>query len=265
MKINASSRLLAANLPPEFLSIPKNSYFRREISRSLLSYGVDLNTAKFEKISNEDALRVLKGGKGFGVLFCFDFNTYRDNRVNCTVIGVIKTSTRYSTVTIRSTYREDYRPITIIKECDVVYFVKGSQAEYDRLLKQSAERYMQNRFEALNPAEENKKRYQSQLAERRLQKATANAKELIELIKNAAANLIRDCDFSKSYGQNPIGRCLKPLESYLEKEVFNDYRVSLYYAADVAKGEVSTKEDAETINFLATLDLNKVRNDLSRF
>lgn len=265
MKINASNRLLAANLPPEFLAIPKTSYFRRDISRYLLRYGVDLNTAKFEAISNEDALRTLKGGKGFGVLFCFDIDTYRNNKVNCTVIGVIKTSTRYSTVAILSTYRKDYSPKTIIEECDKIYFVKGSQSEYDRLSKQFADRDMQHRFEALNPAEENKKRYQFQLAERYYQKAIANAKELIELVKNAASDLIQDYDFAKSYNRNSLSQCLKPLEDYLEKEIFSDYRVSFYDAAIIANGGVSPEKASYEINFLAALDMNKIRNDLSRF
>lgn len=103
------------------------------------------------------------------------------------------------------------------------------------------------------------------LAERYHQKAIANAKELIELVKNAASDLIQDYDFAKSYNRNSLGQCLKPLENYLEKEIFSDYRVSFYDTAIIANGGVSPEKASYEINFLAALDMNKIRNDLSRF
>ena len=266
MKINASSRLLAANLPPELLAIPKNSSFRRDLASSLIRVGIDLNTAKFERLSNEDALRALRGSKGFGVLFCFDIDKFRPNKIDCAVIGTVETSPRrYSTRSIISThYRDQYSPITVAKECDVVYFVKGNKAEYDRLTKQLNERRENFFFERKDPARENQERYQQQLAERHLQKAAVNAAEFIRLVKNAAVNAIQNYDFTEASGLTLSGEGLRSLNSYILR-LYNTHGITLYKIAKVAKGEVSTKNDAELINFLATLDLNKVRSDLSRF
>lgn len=266
MKINATTRLLAANLPPELLAISNNTYFRKDLARYLIRFGIDLNTAKFEKLSNEDALRALKSSKGLGVLFCFDTNNYR-NKVDCTVIGMVKTSiSRYSMLNVISTYyKNSNSPSTIIKQCNTVYFVKGNEANLSRLSEQRDSRREQYQFETIDPAKENQKRYQKQLAERHQQKAIANAKELIKLVKNAASSLIQDYDFTKSYNLKSLNQCFKPLEDYLEKEIFSDYRVSFYDAAITANGDVSPEKDSYEINFLAALDMNKIRNDLSRF
>ena len=91
-----------------------------------------------------------------------------------------------------------------------------------------------------------------------------NAAEFIRLVKNAAVNAIQKYDFTEASGLTLSGKGLRSLNTYILR-LYNTHGITLYKIAKVAKREVSIKNDAEIINFLATLDLNKVRNDLSRF
>ena len=265
MKINATTRLLAANLPPELLDIDNKSYFRKELARQIRRFGIDLNTAKFEKISNEEALRALKGNKGFGVLFCF--NTKCRNEPECSVIGLIKTSeSRYSTSRIISTrrYARLGSPTSIIKNCDLVYFVRGNQADYDRLSKLHDERYYYS-ASLLYPrdyAKENKDRYAKQLAERRFQTAKANATEIVKLIQDTVVNSIH-ADFTDDVAEY-LEKLGKKIEKAIRDALSTSY-TSSYLIIRINKSDSidSLQNFAEQVNMLAQADMNKVRSALN--
>lgn len=267
MKINASTRLLAANLPPELLNAYGFSAYRKDIARNLAHYGIDLNTAKFDPVSNDEAIRMLRGSARFGVLFCF--NTERPNKTKLHIIALFKTSERrFSAVQVfTNEYNSKLSPNATVRLADVIYFVKGNEAEYNRLEEQRQERLENREFENRNPAVENRLRYRAQLAEQRKQKAVANANELLKLYKDTAIRLVQEyfdkfIDYDNVYAT--LHDSIRLLNNYFNENVFTDYRLDLSKIRDIAKGTANSEWYSFEINAIAVLDMNKIRSDLAR-
>lgn len=268
MKINATTRLLAANLPPEFLSIPNNTFFRKDIGGKLIRFGIDLNTAKFEEISSADAMRVLKGSKGLGVLFCFDRTT--SSKTICTVIAAYKTSlTRYSAQVVSTTnyaLANKLSPGSFVRDADIIYFVKGNQADYDRLKQQYEERLENKQFFRIDPEQENSKRYKQQLAERRYQTAKANASEIVKLMQDA---IIRFAQKNLAKAEYSIGTELKFLSDKIEKAVGDNIDTKYLNMSTSTIINIATSDNvkdlyADNVNDLAKADMEAIRRELSR-
>lgn len=235
MKINSDSRLLmAASLPAEFnSSVLRDNSIRRRVANAIARYGIDLNTAKFNKISQSQALKAIKNAAGFNVIFCFspnhDLYSGSQKDYDVFILGAQKdpdtNRTRIVRIYTHTINRNDSPSIKdIIEYSDPIYLVKGNSVVFDALENKLKLRYEHDSYR--DPLLE-KDRFTKQLVKKQADTIQENSQAIVDLcISTFSAKLAEAAENTRYLSLSRLANDVaKAIENVLYK-----YKVSFSIA-----------------------------------
>ena len=268
MKINADLRLLmAASLPAEFnSSILRDNSIRRRVANAIARYGIDLNTAKFNKISQSQALNAIKNAAGFNVIFCFspnrDLYSGSQKDYDVFILGAQKDSDTNRTRIVRIyTHTINYNDSPSIKDIieysDPIYLVKGNSVVFDALENKLKLRYEHDSYR--DPLLE-KDRFTKQLVKKQADVIRENSQAIVDLcISTFSAKLAEAAETTKYLSLSRLAdNIAKAIENVLYK-----YDVSFSIANISTESQQLNFYDAKTSYAYYKINLKALEADLN--